>query len=442
MIKFNDEILKSLENIFKKYDCYLVGGYLRNYFLNGELSNDRDIVVENSKQMAQEIAQKLDGTLIELDKENEIYRVVASDKINYFDISKMVENLETDINRRDFTINSIFYDLNKGEIIDKTGGIEDIKNKIIRCNNLNNLIDDPLRMLRMYRFQAILGFKIDEELENFTKKNFSLIKKCALERINYEIIQIFSGYYTSQTLLNMFDNGKDGNILETIFPFVKKIKKIPNNTHHHLDLIHHSIETVSKIRINKPLLKLAGFYHDIGKPSCWTIEETGRHRFIGHDKIGGEIVKQELRALKFSNSQISYISKMVANHIYPASLVNCDDSRHAWARFLRKMGDDTPDVIELSRADRLSAQGPAVTKEMTEKALNHLEKLLEYYNEKKNEVQNPKPLLNGLEIMEILQIPAGKKVGEVIESLIEEQLAGSIKTKEEAVEFVKLKAFS
>ena len=158
---FNDEILNSFKNIFKKYDCYLVGGYLRNYFLNNETSFDRDIVcLKNAKALALELAEFSDGTFIELDNENEIYRVVLKDKTNYFDISKCLEDdILKDIQRRDFTINSIFYDLNEEKIIDPLNAVKDIENKIIRTCNLQNLIDDPLRMLRLYRFYSKLGFE-------------------------------------------------------------------------------------------------------------------------------------------------------------------------------------------------------------------------------------------------------------------------------------------
>ena len=108
---FNDEILNSLNDIFKKYDCFLVGGYLRNYYTDGSISPDRDIaVLDRAKELADDISKKTDGTFIELDKENEIYRVVLKDKINYFDVSKIInDSIEDDIKRRDFTINSIFY---------------------------------------------------------------------------------------------------------------------------------------------------------------------------------------------------------------------------------------------------------------------------------------------------------------------------------------------
>ena len=430
----NDNILTSIDEIIKNHRVFLVGGYLRNYYINNEISNDRDLVcLDDAQKLAQEITEFLDGTFIELDSENKIYRVVLKDKINYFDISQALNNnILDDAKRRDFTINSIYYDLNKNEIFDPLNGIEDIQNKILKTYDYNNLIDDKLRLLRLYRFYSLTGFKIEDDLNDFVKNNFEKINEVAKERINYEIIQIFNSKYLVETLLKMLDDG----VLEKVFPFVKEIKRIPKNSHHHLDLIHHSIETVKNIETNNPILKLAAFYHDIGKPATWTIEPKGRHRFIGHDLKGAQIVKKELEELKFSNKQISYIQDMVKYHIYPASLINCADNKKAYARFVRRLGVNTPDVIKLSKADRLSALGEDVTKEMVEKSLLHLENLQKYYDDVKDIANNPKPIIDGNEIMKILNIKPSKLIGEIIDELKEMQLSGEISTKEEAIKYV------
>lgn len=435
---FSDKILNSIDEIIKNHKVYLVGGYLRNYFLNSEISSDRDLVVlGDSCALANKIAGELDGTFIELDCENEIYRVVLKDKKNYFDISKMHENnLLKDAQRRDFTINSIFYDLNEQKIIDPLGGIDDIKNKVLRTFDFNNFKDDPLRFLRLYRFLSLCGFEIEEELGNFVKTNFNLVFSAASERINYEIIKIFEGDYAVKTLLKMLED----NTLEVIFPFVKEIKRVPPNSHHHLDLIHHSIETVKNIQTSNPILKIAAFYHDIGKPATWTIEPVGRHRFIGHDIKGAQIAQKELEELKFSNKQINYIVKMIKYHIYPASLINCADNKKAFARFVRKLGADAPDVIALCRADRLSALGEAVTKEMLDRALSHLDELSKYYESVKDLALDAKSLLNGREIMEILNLKPSKIIGELIEELKELQITGEITTRQQAISYIKDKA--
>ena len=179
--------------------------------------------------------------------------------------------------------------------------------------------------------------------------------------------------------------------------------------------------------------------HDIGKPSCWTIEEdTGRHRFIKHDEIGSKLAVPILKNLKFSNKQIEYIKNLIKYHIYPSSMVCASDvNEKAYMRFYRKMGENVTDIIILAMADRLSAQGVQVTKEMTENNINMLTKLLKDYQEIKKDIKPLPKLLDGRDIMEILQIKQGPKIGEVISALKEAQMSGGVNTKEEAIDFVK-----
>ena len=134
---------------------------------------------------------------------------------------------------------------------------------------------------------------------------------------------------------------------------------------------------------------------------------------------------------------------MVKNHIYPSSLAHSagsdgqEVSNKALARFVRKIYPDVEDLIELARADRLSARGLAVSDKMVEDNLKNLEKLLEYYNSVKDKMETLPKLLDGREIMEILNIKAGPKLGVIIEALKEAQIEGIVKTKDDAVEFIK-----
>ncbi len=420
--------------------AFLAGGYIRDLAIFDTPSLDRDIVLfgADTENIAKKIADGLGAAFVELDSENKIYRIVLGE--NYADIAQgLNNNVDDDIQRRDFTINSIFYDLKNSDFVDIAGGFKDIKQKVIKTADLKNLNDDPLRMLRAFRFKAQLGFEIDSEVLEYIKNNGKKLDTVAKERINQEIIKTFEGKYLPETLLNMYDIG----FLEIVFPFVQNIKKIPPNSHHHLDLVHHSIETVKQIRSNYPniaLLRLAAFYHDIGKPLCWTIEpDTGRHRFIGHDEKGEKLAQQELLELKFSKKQIEYISKMVKNHIYPSSLMSTPEgaSTKAMARFVRKIHPDVEDLIELARADRLSARGESVTPDMVEKNLESLERLLEYYKSIKDRLKELPKLLDGREIMEILNIQATPKLGQIINELKEAQIAGIVKDKDNAIEFIK-----
>lgn len=430
-----DSLIEKIKPYIKNYDSYLVGGYLRD-LLSGEISPDRDIAIkcDNLAKLTKKIADELNGSFVELDPVNEIYRVVFGN--DYIDFAKLLNNnLIDDIKRRDFTINAITYDINNEKFVDITGGKKDFEEKIIRTYKISNLSDDPLRTLRAIRFQAKFGFRIDDEIVNFIKENNSLILNVAPERIHQELIKTFEGKFLIDALFSMDETG----LLDVIFPFFKDIKKIPSNSHHHLDLFHHLIETTGNIRINKPELKLAAFIHDLAKPDCWTIEpETGRHRFIGHDELGAKKVVPFLKKLKFSNKEIEYISKMVQFHIYPSALMKDENvTERAIIRFIRKIGDDTLDLLELARADRLSARGPAVSDEMIEVNLSNLEKLKEKYFEISPKLKEMPKLVDGNEIMQILNLKPSPKLKEIIDEIKELQLEGKINTKEDAINFLK-----
>ena len=436
---------------------YLVGGSVRD-FLMGKSFFDRDIAIKEAKTFAEKIAKQFKGTLVVLDDKNQIYRVVLPDKINYLDISEIVgTSIEEDLTRRDFTINSVAYDLKRGKYIDISGGRDDLEKGILTHYKDSNFEDDPLRILRAFRFLAITGFAPSESLKKAIIKYKPLLMKPSIERINYELMKLFGGKYCAKTLLLMDEYG----ILEELCPFVKEMKQVPPNTHHHLDLFHHVVETVRNIeelytndsteikihlekvdfggspRINH--LKFAGFLHDIGKFSTWTIEpETGRHRFIKHDDIGSKMCVKYLKDLKFSKKQIEYISCMVKNHIYPSNVIAAPDlSEKVMMRYIRKMGDNVIDNIIIAKADRLSARGEDITEEIIKSNLEGLDKLLKFYLEKKDSLKPLPKLLDGIEVMKLLNIKGSPKLGEILSALHEEQLSGNVNTKADAEKFVK-----
>ena len=301
----------------------------------------------------------------------------------------------------------------------------------------------------------MLGFEIDKNTQAIIKKHSGLVLKPAVERINCEILKLFGGKYAHKVLLDMDKVG----IIDILFPIMLDVKKVPANTHHHLDLFNHSIETVKQIQkiyensdkeVKEHLeridfggdtrlahLKFAGFLHDIGKFSTWTIEDDGRHRFIRHDEIGEEIARAILKKSKFSKKQIEYISQMIRHHMYPSSVISAPNlSDKIYMRYVRKAGDNAIDMIVIAKADRLSALGPMVTKQMVDDNINGLNKLQDFYIKIKPTLKPVPKLLSGNDIMKILNIKPSKELGEILNNLNEAQLEGKVNTKEEAIIFV------
>lgn len=452
----SDEILSKITDKFEN-EIYLVGGTVRDYYM-GLDSTDRDIIVmdEEAREFALKLADLFEATFVPLDEENKIYRIVLADKINCIDVTNPVgDSIEKDLMRRDLTINAIAVNIRTGEIIDISGGVTDIRNKCINYVNELNFVDDPLRLLRVYRFQALYGFSLAPETINAVCKYSDLIHKPAVERINYEILKLFSGEYAHIALENMNKTW----ILEEIFPFVKELKQVPPNSHHHLDLFHHSIETVKQVQnlyseasdeVKEHLnrvdfggfsrlahLKLAAFMHDIGKFSTWTIEE-GKHRFIKHDDVGAKMSVKILKDLHCSNKQIDYISSMIKYHIYPSHVMTSPQiTEKIMMRYVRKMDKNSIDAIILAQADRLSARGPEITDEIVERNITSLNMLLRFYLEARETLKPLPKLLSGNDVMDILNIKPSRKLGEIMEALHEAQVSGDVITREHAVEFVK-----
>lgn len=463
-IKHDDIINKIKEHATKTkgdIDVYLVGGLIRDFYLDKE-NLDKDIIVDkiDAEKFAKSLAQSINAKFIPLDEENKIYRLILKDKTNYIDIANPIgESIEDDLKRRDLTINAIAINLKSHELLDVTGGLNDLKSKTIKHISEQNFVDDPLRLLRAFRFKAMLGFKLDKELTEIIKRHAKKIRKPAMERINYELLKLFSGDFCEDALKSMDETG----LIDEILPVMIDVKKVPSNAHHHLNLFEHSIETVKQIqdiynnsdeKVKAHLqrvdfggttrlahLKLAGFLHDIGKFDTWTIEEdSGKHRFIKHDDIGSKMGIKLLKSMKFSKKQIDYISKMIKYHIYPSHVICSPDiNEKIYMRFIRKMEDDVIDVITLAKADRLSARGEAITETIINKNINGLSELLSFYISIKDELKPLPKLLSGEEIMKMLNLKPSKELGKIIKTLQEAQLAGDVTTKEEAIDFVKMK---
>jgi len=463
-----DEINKKLlELCAEDTELFLVGGYIRDILLEKECFDwDYSIKGEQAINFARRVADRFEGYFVLLDTEHDIARVVMPDKKNTLDFAGCVgQNIYTDLKNRDYTINAMACKIESKEceLIDPLNGLEDLKNGTIRLIAEKNLVDDPLRVLRAYRFAAQFGFSIEDETLKLIEKHKSLIVDVSVERITQELIKLLEGDYAGKNLCLM----KNSGLLEIIIPELTPLAEVPPNLHHHLWLIDHSIESVKQLEneLKKfpdwakerfysefssgikiiSLLKLATLLHDLGKPSTWNIDEEGRHRFIKHEDVGSEMVVELLKRLKFSKNAIKYISRLIKYHMYPSQLLHEgveNLGEKAIMRMFRRIGEEMPDLILLGMADRFSTRGAEITEENIAKNIEGLYFLLEKYKESQEEVVKKIPkLVDGNEVMELLGVPASPIVGKILKELHEAQISGDVNTREEALEFVKFFKF-
>lgn len=463
------ELLNYLANI--DGDIYLIGGFLRD-LIAGNKSKDLDFILIDScaVEFCKEISLKFAGTHILLDKETGTTRFILKDELSQgysFDFTNVAKaSLEADFKRRDFTVNALAINLKEPEvIIDFFNGLEDLKEKKIKEIALQNFVEDPLRMLRAFRFASEICGEISKESISFIKDNIQIFdKKISSERISGEIWKILDNNNSFKYIKQMSEIG----LLEKIFPELTPMRKVTPNDHHHLYLYDHSLELIKTFEENfckipdwakeeleksfglldspniKAVIKLGCVFHDIGKPETWEIKDVNgleKHTFIGHDKLGADMVNAIGERLKFSNSISETLANLVRYHLRPFQLSNNDSpiTDRALYRFFRDLGEDTPRLLMLSLADLHATLGPKITKEDIEKS----EKLIlflfdEYKKHLDKEIEKAKrpKLLDGNEIMKITGMEPSRKLGDLMKELDEAIAVGEIKTKEEAASWV------
>lgn len=440
--------LNSFSETAKKENVkiYLVGGFVRDLFLNRE-SNDIDILVIGSGvEFAEKIAKKLRvenlstfknfGTAHFNYKNYEI-EFVGARKESYDRNSRnpIVEDgtFEDDINRRDFTINAIALSLNQedfGQIIDKFNGTEDIINKIIKTpiDPLITFNDDPLRILRAFRFASQLQFEVHSSVMDAAKQLKERLKIISQERISDELLKILESEKPSVGLILLYQS----EVLEIIFPELARLAGVEQRKdYHHKDVFFHTCEVVDNIAkvTNNVWLRFAALVHDIAKPNTKKFIEGTGWTFHGHEEIGARMIKGIFRKLKLPAYKIEYVEKLVRLHLRPIALANEEVTDSALRRLIVQAGEDLDDLITLCRAD------------ITSKNLQKVEKYLDNYElvmkkvkevEEKDKLRAFQSPVRGDEIMKVCNIPPGRLVGKIKTDIEEAIIEGIIPNTYEA----------
>ena len=330
---------------------------------------------------------------------------------------------EEDAKRRDFTINGMFYDPVAEEVIDFVGGRADIAAKLVRAigDPAERLAEDRLRMLRAVRFATVLDYKIDNGTWKALVANAPSINQISAERIRDELVRIL----TSPNRVRGWDLLDSGGLMRVILPEIDAMKGClqPEQFHPEGDVFQHTRLMLQFLpeKVSVPLV-FSVLLHDVAKPRTATVDETGRIRFSGHDRLGAEMTEEIMRRLRFSGAEIVATVEMVRQH-----MVFKDVPKMRVAKLKRFMARPTfEDELELHRVDC----------EGSHRMLDNYEFLLRKREEFANEPIIPLPLVRGDDLI-ALGLKPGPKFGEILEAAETQQLEGKLRTREEALEWVK-----
>jgi len=436
---------------FLNVKAFIVGGFVRDAILNRDTTDIDFLILGNGPEFANELANRLGIKKVSVFKTfgtaqfvyNSIeLEFVGARKESYNKDSRNPDvepgTFEDDINRRDFTINSLAVSVNKdnfGEIIDLFDGLSDIENKIIRTplDPKITFNDDPLRIMRAFRFATQLQFTIEEktlQAASEMRKRLSIISQ---ERITTEFLKILASPKPSIGLKYLFDT----KVMDVIFPEISNLAGVEQRKDfHHKDVFYHTCEVVDNIAPNTDnvWLRFAALVHDIAKPKTKKFVEGTGWTFHGHEEFGARMMKYIFKKLKLPLSHLHYVENLVRLHLRPIALANEQVTDSAIRRFIVNAGEDLDDLITLCRAD-ITSKNPKKVK----KYLNNYERVMQKVidvreKDKLRAFQSP---VRGNEIMKICNLPPSKKVGEIKSKIETAILDGKIGNNyEEALQYL------
>ena len=428
-------------------ECYVVGGYVRDLFLERP-SNDIDIVVVGSGiSLATQLKQRLGkkarlsvfrnfGTAQVKWRSLEVEFVGARRESYSHDSRKpIVEDgtLEDDQNRRDFTINAMAVCLNKaryGELVDPFYGVEDLEDGIIRTPLDPDVTfsDDPLRMMRCVRFAAQLNFMIEDETFDALSRNADRLRIVSGERIKDELNKIIMTPTPSRGFVDLHRAG----LLQMVMPELAALDVVERRGDKaHKNNFYHTLEVLDNVsRRGAGLwLRWAALMHDIGKPRCKRWDAAQGWTFHNHNYVGAKMVPQVFRRMALPlDAKMKYVQKLVDLHMRPIAIADEEVTDSAVRRLMNDAGDDIDDLMTLCEAD-ITSKNEGRKKMFLENFRMVREKLADL--KERDYKRLLQPCIDGNEIMEMFALPPCREVGLLKQALKEAVLDNSVPNERE-----------
>lgn len=445
MIDFNPNIIPPVKG------AYLVGGAVRD-ILARRIPDDFDFAVrENPKQFAMALGENTGCPVIRLGKPGlTLYRIVSP--MGVFDVSPMVgSNIQEDLANRDFTINAMALSVDSGTLLDPFNGMGDLDTKQVRMISDRSFVSDPIRLLRAYRFSALLSFRIDRTTERAIASHRDLIIQSAGERVHTEIKKIFATQNAFATLSAMAENG----LLFSVFPELGPLKNCTQNRHHDFNVLEHTLLVLKHIEAllltfppfsdvlcrnrHWPMMKYAALFHDTGKPSCRS-EKNGQIHFYGHETESAALFLSMAERLKFSNDEKKHAQIVIQSHLRPLFLFENFKAGRLSARSKTRLfmdcGQFTPDVLLHGLADSLSKrkdQDP----ETKQQFMRFVREVADDYFARHLPALEQSRLITGQDLVRDYGLAPSPRFRSLLDQVEEARLAGLISTRDEADSLVK-----
>lgn len=427
-------------------EVFMVGGVVRDLILKRERSDLDFLVIGNSLKFAELVANKLGvhkvtkfrnfGTAHFIYQNFDIeFAGARKESYNRNSRKPIVEDgtFEDDIKRRDFTINTMAISLNEknfGELIDIFNGYNDLQSKLIKTplDPIQTFDDDPLRIMRAFRFAAQLEFQVDELIMNAAKELKERLRIVSQERITDEFLKILSAPKPSIGLKLLYDS----EVLQIIFPEIHNLAGVDQRQdYHHKDVFLHTLIVVDNISqaTENLWLRFAALVHDIAKPQTKKFVDGIGWTFHGHEELGARMMKNIFHRMKLPMNKLEYVEKLVRLHLRPIALSKEEVTDSAIRRLIVQAGEDLQDLITLCRAD-ITSKNPQKVQKYLANYEAVMQKVLEV--QEKDRLRAFQSPVRGDEIMKICNLKPSKKVGEIKKAIEDAILDGVIENSHEA----------
>jgi putative nucleotidyltransferase with HDIG domain len=425
-----ESVLKTYETLEKNgFEAYFVGGSVRDLILKRKIK-DWDMTTNATPEQILKVFPNgfydnefgTVGIPLKIDNEDHIVEITTFRTEKDYKDNRHPETvtwgktLEEDLSRRDFTINAIALKIgekNVFELIDPHNGEKDLNKKILKAVGDPNIRfkEDALRLLRAIRIATELGFKIENKTWEKIIEDTPLIKNISAERIRAELLRILASENPYEGIMLLKDSGLLKFILPELLDGVE-FSQVRPGRHHTTDVFTHNLMALKLCPSKDPIVRFAALLHDVGKPKSADKDKEGLVIFHNHEVVGAKISGEICDRLKFSKIEKARIVNLIRWHMFG---VNENQTDSAIRRFIRKIGvENVQDMMDIRIADRLGSGRPKDSWR------------LKLFREKVEEQLKPAKFsvndlaIDGNDIMKMLQIKPGPKVGEILQKLFEE----------------------